>query len=244
MWDIDGDGKLNETEQQLRAKAKEEGIDSHEGMLYSLMQDNTKLLKEQKVLMDKYFTLKKILAGSVVFVILMTLVGLASSFSAAILAKDTKVEGSALMTTHNEAVTTGVNEVHVTVGALAFLPIQAIEQIRTIAFTDPDAKIYARTVTSADVDPKKSVALMTAGGDSLVWNAENKKKVVITLNNGTSWEQCAGCDQCTMTNVLETGEITAALDEFHDVFQEGGRRLPYIPQGMTKQCGRIHNQCS
>jgi hypothetical protein len=90
MYDVDGDGKLDEAEQAMRDKdIKNRGFLSNEEV-YKVMLDQMKLQRE-------VFGLKRIAMVLVSTIFLLSLATLGTSFAAAILAKDTDVEDGNLV---------------------------------------------------------------------------------------------------------------------------------------------------
>jgi hypothetical protein len=82
MYDIDGDGKLDEAELAMRNMDKS-------GRGYLSNETVYKLMREQLQMQKSLFQMKKIIAGLLVFVVILALSNLGTSFASAILAKDT-----------------------------------------------------------------------------------------------------------------------------------------------------------
>jgi len=88
-WDIDGDGQLDDTELALKGLDKSgKGTLSKEQM-YQLMHQNLAVQKELSVV-------KKVVYGLVGFTVVLALANVGTSFAAAFLAKDTKMEDGKL----------------------------------------------------------------------------------------------------------------------------------------------------
>mmetsp|Transcript_2598 Transcript_2598/g.5537 ORF Transcript_2598/g.5537 Transcript_2598/m.5537 type:complete len:369 (-) Transcript_2598:65-1171(-) len=84
MYDVDGDGVLNETEKAMRdLDGSDRGFISNEKVY--------KIMEQSLHLQHQMFNLKRILIGSVVFTVILALSNLATAFIAASLAKDTAV---------------------------------------------------------------------------------------------------------------------------------------------------------
>ena len=82
MYDIDGDGKLDEAELAMRNMDKS-------GRGYLSNETVYKLMQEQLQMQKSLFQMKKIIVGLLVFVVILALSNLGTSFASAILAKDT-----------------------------------------------------------------------------------------------------------------------------------------------------------
>lgn len=101
MYDINGDGELDEAERAMRDLDRTgRGYLTNE-KVYELMNDHLKMQKD-------LFRFKKIVIGLAIFVVLLTLSNLGTSFAAAYLAKDTTTNDNNELvdTTSNEAVST------------------------------------------------------------------------------------------------------------------------------------------
>lgn len=86
VWDIDGDGELDETELALKAMDKDGKGTLTKSQMYGLMQSN---LKTQR----KLTTLRKGVVTLTFFTVLLALANVFTSISTALLAKDTTTDG-------------------------------------------------------------------------------------------------------------------------------------------------------
>ena len=84
MYDVDGDGVLNEAERALRE------LDT-EGEGHLSNQKALKIMEQQLALQRQLFSMKRILIGLVAFTVILALSNLGTAFAAASLAKDTSV---------------------------------------------------------------------------------------------------------------------------------------------------------
>lgn len=192
------------------------------------------LTKQVQKLRKKNYSLMfwgKIVLASAVLLMISTF---AASTAAVFMAKDMQIENDALVTTKNQSVKTITNEVEATVGALAFLPAEVRQHVKSISFKGGDNVVaYDKQVASIVIHPKKSAILTTTEGDTLAWSIEdNKNSIKITLADGESWLMSSGCEKCTIINIKENNEVLDALDEYHEaikmVLHEHGRVLHEI----------------
>lgn len=218
--DQDGDGQISHVElcnSYIRVANK----------IHEQSQDILHEKKEKKLL-------SWMLAILVVVVAFVTMANYATSTAAVRKAKDMAVEGGStvLVTTDHEAVSTNMNEVQSPLPALAWLPNSIREHVKTITFTGQDNEgivVYHKEVSSIVTHEEKSTTVKTSDGDTLSWNINNMENVMIELADGKMWSKPAGCEQCTVINVVQTQEVSEALDKFHEavgmVLHERGRVL-------------------
>lgn len=84
LYDVDGDGVLNDAERALRELDTE-----NEGRLSN--QKVLQIMQQQLALQHQLFSMKRILIGLVAFTVILALSNLGTAFAAASLAKDTSV---------------------------------------------------------------------------------------------------------------------------------------------------------
>ena len=96
QYDMNGKGFLNETEQQLRNLDTSNRGHLSNDKVYELMQQH---IDGQR----KLFKMKKLLVGVTIFAVLLALTTLATSFAAAMLAKDTSASQRTTSLIHEEA---------------------------------------------------------------------------------------------------------------------------------------------
>jgi K+-sensing histidine kinase KdpD len=89
-YDVDGDGKLDETEQRMRDMDSDNAGHLSNEKVYRIM-------LEQMKLQEEVFSLKRLSMVFLVVMVFLSLATLATSFAAATLAKDTVVENGVLV---------------------------------------------------------------------------------------------------------------------------------------------------
>ena len=165
--------------------------------------------------------------------------------------KETKVEGRILMVRDVEGeaevpVATSNNEVTVTIAAIPFLPPSAVSHTKHVAFTSADGQTqYYKTVQSVVVTPEKSVRLKTTDGDVIVWAVGDGKEMAITLKDGTEWEVCIYCTECTAANVYPAPEILDGLENFETATgatgMEARRHLSVFHNTFSRRLKTVHD---
>lgn len=220
MWDGDGKGFLNETEQRLR-DLDEEGIGA-------LSADQLKIFADgHQALQQENYRITKMLWGLVILVVVLFGGTVAASVLAVKTSKETAVNSEGIMTTKgsHKPISVKTNEMVMPLAVLAFLPLEVASHIQFITMKSEDGSTdHHRAVVSIDVKASSFVKLITSTGDSAIW--EGGQEVEISLADGTAWAKLSCCSQCSAINIVTTEEIEEGFDAFATYFEaKHGRKL-------------------
>eukprot|EP00586_Coscinodiscus_wailesii_P012335 CAMPEP_0172507030 /NCGR_PEP_ID=MMETSP1066-20121228/200644_1 /TAXON_ID=671091 /ORGANISM="Coscinodiscus wailesii, Strain CCMP2513" /LENGTH=275 /DNA_ID=CAMNT_0013284385 /DNA_START=49 /DNA_END=876 /DNA_ORIENTATION=+ len=142
--------------------------------------------------------------------------------------KDTAVlkGSSVLMTTTSDMepvpVSVNTNKVSMSLGLILFLPQEIVSKITSLVlYNDKSgAKLY-RTVASIDIIPEESFNITTTVGDTLTWDSSDFDNDImkVALNDGTSYNKSALCEECSAFNVVPNDEqVQAAVNAYKEAF--------------------------
>ncbi|GFH56224.1 hypothetical protein CTEN210_12700 [Chaetoceros tenuissimus] len=194
-------------------------IDNQE--LYEGIAESCKQAVENNRKVGKY---KRIVLGLLVFVVLLAGANFATSWLAYEFGKDVMMDGDTLINKFGEAVKVSQNKVELMLVSTAWMTDEFISNVQrvmiqeTIDEASHKVKKYYFNVAGMEIEPKESMLLTSALGDTITWNIIDKDNIHVTLASGETFTLSNGCSMCTSFSVLETDEILTAYQEYLDYF--------------------------
>jgi hypothetical protein len=194
-------------------------IDNQE--LYEGIVESCKQAVENERKLGRY---KKIVLGLLVFVVLLAGANFATSWLAYEFGKDVKVDGDSLINKFGEAVKVSQNKLELGLVSTAWMNdefnsnVQRVMIQETIDEATLKVKKHYFNVAGMEIEPKESILLTSALGDTVSWSISDQDNIHVTLASGETFTLLSACSMCTSFSVVETDEILEAYQEFLDHF--------------------------
>jgi hypothetical protein len=167
---------------------------------------------------------KKIALGLLVFVVLLAGANFATSWLAYEFGKDVKVDGDTLINKFGEAVKVSQNKLELMLVSTAWMNdefnsnVQRVMIQETIDEASHKVKKHYFNVAGMEIEPKESMLLTSALGDTVSWNIADEDNIHVKLASGEEFILANACSMCTSFSVFETDEILSAYQEYLDHF--------------------------